>query len=56
METKKDMPSAERREIMWRVAVSEAIERAEPAHEIYTTLLYNYMTGSGPQIPDPEED
>jgi len=39
----KDFPDAERQEMMWRVAVSSAIETAEPAHQIFARLLHHYL-------------
>ena len=40
----KELPGDERQEIMWRVAVSSAIETTEPAYKIFARLLYNYLT------------
>ena len=39
----KDLPDSERKEMMWRVAVSSAIETAEPAHQIFARLLHQYL-------------
>jgi hypothetical protein len=40
----KELPGDERQEIMWRVAVSSAIETTEPAYKIFARLLHNYLT------------
>ena len=40
----KPLPDKERTEIMWRVAVSSAIEGQGNAHDIFARLLYNYLT------------
>jgi len=40
----KELPDSDRQEIMWRVAVSSAIETTEPAYKIFARLLHNYLT------------
>jgi len=40
----KELPGDKRQEIMWRVAVSSAIETTEPAYKIFARLLHNYLT------------
>jgi hypothetical protein len=40
----KPLPDKGRTEIMWRVAVSSAIEGQGNAHDIFARLLYNYLT------------
>ena len=40
----KDLPSAQFQEILWRVAVTSALETTEPAYEIFARLLHNHLT------------
>jgi len=40
----KPLPDKGRIEIMWRVAMSSAIEGQGNAHDIFARLLYNYLT------------
>ena len=40
----KELPSAQYQEILWRVAVTSAIETTEPAYAIFARLLHNYLT------------
>ena len=44
----KELPDRERLEIMWRVAVTSAIEGQGEAYEIYGKLLYRYLTNTQP--------
>ena len=40
----KPLPEKNRMDIMWRVAVTSAIEGQGETHEIFARLLHNYLT------------
>ena len=40
----KPLPNKERLDIMWRVAVTSAIEGQGKTHEIFAGMLYRYLT------------
>jgi hypothetical protein len=40
----KSLPEKTRMDIMWRVAVTSAIEGQGESHEIFARLLHNYLT------------
>ena len=48
--TLKPLPDGKRLRTMWQVAVTSAIEGQGEAYLIYTRLLYQYLTDTGPQI------
>ena len=42
----KSLPEKLRMDIMWRVAVTSALEGQGESHEIFARLLYRYLTDS----------
>jgi hypothetical protein len=40
----KPLPDQNRLDIMWRVAITSAIEAQGSCHHIFARLLYNYLT------------
>lgn len=46
-EIRHELPSPERQELMWRIAVSSAMETAEPVHQIFARLIHNNLVGIG---------
>jgi hypothetical protein len=40
----KPMPDQNRLDIMWRVAITSAMEGQGSSHSIFARLLYNYLT------------
>ena len=42
----KKLPDSERLEVMWRVAVTSAIEGQGEAYEIFAHQLYHYLAGT----------
>jgi hypothetical protein len=47
------LPDLERQEIMWRVAVSSALETGEVPYAIFAKRLHSYLTNSS-QFPFPK--
>jgi hypothetical protein len=41
----KPLPTPERQEIMWRVAVTSALETGEAPYAIFARRLHNYLAG-----------
>ena len=41
----KALPTPERQEIMWRVAVTSALETGEAPYALFANRLYSYLTG-----------
>ena len=48
MTTLKMLPGKDRLEILWRVAVTSALEGQGEAYEIYAKLLYRHLTDTQP--------
>lgn len=48
--TLKPLPDSKHLRIFWQVAVTSAIEGQGEAYLIYTRLLYQYLTDTGPNI------
>jgi hypothetical protein len=46
----KPLPDKERLRIMFQVAVSSAIEDQGEVYEIFSKLLYHYLTNQTPQV------
>lgn len=54
----KPLPDKERLRIMWQVAMTSAIEGQGELYEIYSRLLYQYLTDTQPfcMLPDETTD
>ena len=51
MTTLRMLPSKDRLEIMWRVAVTSALEGQGEPYMIYAVLLHNYLANApGPKL------
>ena len=44
----KELPDRERLEIMWRVAVTSAIEGQGEAYELFARMLHRYLADTQP--------
>ena len=54
----RELPDDDRLRIMWRVAMTSAIEGQGELYEIFSRLLYKYLTDTQPfcMLPDETTD
>ena len=54
----RELPDNDRLRIMWQVAMTSAIEGQGELYEIYSRLLYQYLTDTQPfcMLPDETTD